>query len=185
MAIHAKLKLVFGHKFEYFMADRLDQDIYLQLKTIANKLMAHERQGHTLSPTDLVHEAYLKVKAPEHTTRDSRHFLFLLARQMRRLLVDYGRYKAAKKRGGDQQRVLYTDALGIGQNSMTDFSVISAAIDQLEAMDERAAKAIDLYYFTNVSREKAAKILGISVPTLERDLRFAKAHISHHISEQG
>lgn len=166
------------------MNTELDQEIYQQLKIIANKLMSNERNNHTLSPTDLVHEAFVKIPLPEHPELDSDHYVFILARQMRRLLVDYGRQNSAQKRGGSQQKVMYTDALGIHGDKMTDFSVISEAIDDLEAMDKRAAQAIDLFYFTSIDKVKTAEILKISVPTLERDLRFAKAHISHYLSEQ-
>ena len=162
---------------------KFDEIIYHKLKSIANKLMSKERMNHTLSPTDLVHEAYLKLSKSDSEDIDPNQYLFILARQMRRLLVDYGRLKATKKHGGDQNRILYTDALGINQNQMTDFSIISEAIDELELMNERCALAIDLYYFTTISREETAKALNISMPTLERDLRFAKAHISQFIDE--
>ncbi len=165
------------------MGSKLDQDIYQELKVIAKKLMAQERNNHTLSPTDLVHEAYMKFDLSGNETEDDQHYVFVLARQMRRLLVDYGRQKTALKRGGNRQRVVYTDALGIHNNSMTDFSVISDAIEDLNQMDERAAQAIDLYYFTKINREKTAAMLNISVATLERDLRYAKAHISQYLSE--
>ncbi len=161
----------------------LNQEIYQQLKSIANKLMQAERQGHTLSPTDLVHEAYLKINLPDDSSIKGQQYLFVLARQMRRLLVDYGRRNSALKRGGERQRVVYTDALGINDNSITNFQVISDAIDGLESLDERAAKAIDLLYFTQVKKHQAADILNISVATLERDLRFAKAHICNYLSE--
>ena len=166
------------------MNTELDQEIYQQLKLIANKLMSKERNNHTLSPTDLVHEAFVKIQLPEAAINDSNHYVFILARQMRRLLVDYGRQKKADKRGNGHHNVMYTDALGIHNNSFLDFSVISAAIDDLNHLDERAAQAIDLFYFTNVSKEKAAQLLNISIPTLDRDLRFAKAQISHYISSQ-
>ena len=78
---------------------------------------------------------------------------------------------------------MYTDALGIHDNAITDFSLISDAIENLEQLDLRAAQAIDLFYFTNVDKVKAAQVMDISVATLERDLRFAKAHISHFINE--
>ena len=166
------------------MTNKLNEDIYQKLKVIAKKLMSQERKSHTLSPTDLVHEAFMKFDLSGDKTADDQHYIFILARQMRRLLVDYGRQKTALKRGGIQQRVMYTDALGI-HNNITDFSIISDAIEDLNNLDERAAQAIDLFYFTKISKEKAASMLHISVPTLERDLRFAKAHISHYLSEQG
>lgn len=164
------------------MNSHLDLEIYDQLKVIAKKLMSQERDNHTLSPTDLVHEAYLKLNPSKDISSEDGHYLFILARQMRRLLVDYGRQHNAKKRGGDQNKVLYTDALGISDNNIADFSLISEAIDDLERMDKRAAQAIDLFYFTNIDKQKAADILEISVATLERDIRFAKAQITHYLS---
>ncbi len=165
------------------MGINLNQDIYQQLKRIANKLMQSERQGHTLSPTDLVHEAFLKINLPKQDQLNDQQCIFILARQMRRLLVDYGRHKAALKRGGDRKRVVYTDALGINNNTVTDFVIINDAIENLQQVDERAAKAIDLFYFTNINKSEAANMLDVSVATLERDLRFAKAHISHFIEQ--
>lgn len=166
------------------MNNQLDLEIYNQLKVIANKLMSQERDNHTLSPTDLVHEAYLRVKPVIEKKSENNQYVFILARQMRRLLVDYGRQHQAKKRGGKQDKVVYTDSLGINDNIMTDFSIISEAIDDLEKIDKRAAKAIDLFYFTNIDRQKAANILNISIPTLERDIRFAKAQITLYLSNQ-
>lgn len=166
---------------------KFDEIIYHKLKSIANKLMSKERANHTLSPTDLVHEAYLKISnselKAESNNIEKSQYLFILARQMRRLLVDYGRNKSSLKKGGDYNKILYTDSLGINKNQMTDFSIISQAIDELELINERCAQAIDLYYFTGITREETAKTLNVSIPTLERDLRFAKAHITQHIDE--
>jgi len=165
------------------MQEKLNQEIYNQLKAIATKLMQCERNGHTLSPTDLVHEAFLKIGEVLPEANEHDYSLFILARQMRRLLVDYGRQKSALKRGGKQQRIMYTDALGIGQDSNPDFNLINDAIENLKLIDERAAQAIDLYYFTDINRKKAAALLNVSIPTLERDLRFAKANISQYLSQ--
>jgi RNA polymerase sigma-70 factor (ECF subfamily) len=166
-----------------------DEIIYNKLKTIANKLMSKERLNHTLSPTDLVHEAYLKISnadidaESEPDSIEESQYFFVLARQMRRLLVDYGRHKSSLKKGSEYNNILYTDSLGINQNQMTDFSIISQAIDELDLINERCAQAIDLYYFTGITREETAKTLNVSIPTLERDLRFAKAHITQYIDE--
>ena len=165
------------------MGQKLDQQIYSELKRIANKLMSKERDNHTLSPTDLVHEAYARL--PSGDDYDHASYIFVLARQMRHLLVDYGRKKSSIKGGGQQQRVLYTDALGIHNEAMIDFSLIHDAIETLGQLDARAAQAIDLYYFTQISRQETADLLKVSIPTLERDLRFAKAHINHYLKAHG
>ena len=160
-----------------------DEDIYQELKKLANKLMSKERLNHTLSPTDLVHEAYAVLLKSESEKIHHEQYFFILARQMRRLLVNYGRYKSSVKHGGKQRQVLYTDALGINNNQVLDFSLVSESIDELELINKRCAKAIDLCYFTAIDRDEIAKILDISLPTLERDLRFAKAFISQFIDD--
>ena len=165
------------------MNSKLNQEIYRQLKVVAKKLMSNERNDHTLSPTDLVHEAFLKMEQYQGSNVKEDNYFFVLARQMRRLLVDYGRSKAALKRGANKGRVMYTDALGIANNSTVDFSIINDAIEDLKNLDDRASKAIDLYYFTKINRDQTAELLNISIPTLERDLRFAKAHISQYLSQ--
>lgn len=163
--------------------NNIDEEIYQKLRVIANKLMQQERANHTLSPTDLVHEAYLKLSCSDFVKKDNKNYLFILARQMRRLLVDYGRYKSATKHGAELKKVMYTDALGINHNEKIDFSIISDAIDELETISNRCAHIIELYYFTGVSRDKTAEILNISMSTLARDIHFAKAFIGNYINE--
>jgi len=161
----------------------LDSVIYAELKIIANKLMSRERANHTLSPTDLVHEAYLKLSKSGSDKIVDNSYLFILARQMRRLLVDYGRHKSAIRHGSGLNKVLYTDALGISNNEKIDFSLVSDAIDELQSISERSARIIELYYFTGMSREKTAKTLDVSMSTLARDIHFSKAFIGNYIDE--
>ena len=163
--------------------NNLDEKIYQELKVIANKLMRHERINHTLSPTDLVHEAFLKISQSKLVDSNEGHYLFVLARQMRRLLVNYGRQRSALKRGSNQKFVLYTDSLGINNNQFVDFNLISQAIDELVTINPRCAKVIELYYFTGITRVKVAETLKVSIPTLERDTRFAKAYINNYLDE--
>lgn len=163
--------------------NQLDEDIYLKLKTIANKLMRQERQGHTLSPTDLVHEAYLKLSHSKLDDSKNNAYLFILARQMRRLLIDYGRQKATMKHGAKLNRVNFTEGLEIAGFEVLDFAAINQAIDELELVSERCAKIIELLYFTGISREKTAEISEISMATLAREVRFAKAFIADFINE--
>lgn len=162
---------------------QLDEEIYNQLKVIANQLMIQERRGHTLSPTDLVHEAYLKISDSEIAKEDDQTYLFILARQMRRLLVDYGRRKSTVKHGGNLNQVIFTEGLTVANNQILDFALISAAIDELETVSERSAKIIELYYFTGISREKTADTLNISLSTLAREIHFAKAYIGDFLEQ--
>lgn len=163
--------------------NQLDENIYQKLKIIANKLMLQEHQGHTLSPTDLVHEAYLQLSDNKTDDYSDNAYLFILARQMRRLLIDYGRRKTTVKHGGNVQRVIFTEGLQIASKEVLDFEEISNAIDDLETVSERSAKIIELLYFTGISREKTAEILNISMSTLAREVRFAKAYIGDFLND--
>ncbi|MCB1586542.1 MAG: sigma-70 family RNA polymerase sigma factor [Xanthomonadales bacterium] len=161
----------------------IDEEIYGKLKDIANKLMQQERQGHTLSPTDLVHEAYMKISGKDFQGLEDNQYFFILARQMRRLLIDYGRRKSSVKHGSDMQKVIYTDALNIVNDTAINFEIISNAIDELAEINSRSAKIIELCYFTGVSQEKVKEILNISKATLARDIHFAKAFIGDYINQ--
>ena len=166
-------------------SSNLDDKIYQELKVIANKLMRHERVNHTLSPTDLVHEAFLKFSNPKDKLYNEKHYIFVFARQMRRLLVDHGRSKSAVKNGSQFNKVLYTDALGICNGEKIDFELISKAIDELDRVSHRCAQIIELYYFTGVSREQTANTFDVSLSTLARDIHFAKAFIGDYLDEHG
>ena len=162
----------------------LDDSIYQQLKTMANKLMHKERQNHTLSPTDLVHEAYVKLSDSDLSFANQKHYFRTLARQMRRVLIDYARNKSRQKNQGKINNVIYTDSLGLVDNSI-DFSHISDAIDELELMDERSAESVDLVYFAALPQTQAAEYLSISLATLERNLKFGRAFIHEYIHDLG
>ena len=163
--------------------NNLDQKTYKELKVIANKLMRHERANHTLSPTDLVHEAFLKFSKTNINLYKEKHYIFVFARQMRRLLVDYGRYKSAVKNGAQLNKILYTDALGINHGEKIDFELISQAIDSLDNVSHRCAQIIELYYFTGISREETAETFDISLSTLAREIHFSKAFIGNYLEE--
>jgi RNA polymerase sigma factor (TIGR02999 family) len=160
----------------------LDEQIYQKLRGIASQLMRQERQGHTLSATDLVHEAYVKLSESDVNT-DNPGYIFVLARQMRRLLVDYGRRKSAVKHGAQMNQVHFTEGLQIAGHNVIDFTAISEAIDELESVSGRSAKIIELYYFIGIPREKIAGLLEISMSTYAREVHFAKAFIGDYLSQ--
>ncbi len=161
----------------------LNQVIYQQLRNLAHALMVKERNNHTLSPTDLVHEAFLKISGSELSVNDEKHYFRTLAKQMRLVLIDYGRAKQSHKNNDGKLAVNYTDSLGL-MDASPDFSQLNSAIDGLNQFDERSAQAIDLIYFANVPQIKAAKFLDISIATLERDIKFGRAFINKYIHEQ-
>jgi len=161
----------------------LNKVIYQQLRKLAHSLMVKERNNHTLSPTDLVHEAFLKISDSKLSVNNEKHYFRTLAKQMRLVLIDYGRSKQSAKNNAGKAAVNYTDSLGLMDVS-PDFSQLSSAIDDLNQFDERSAEAIDLVYFANLPQIKAAKYLNISITTLERDIKFGRAFINKYINEQ-
>lgn len=161
----------------------LDEQLYRQLRQLANTLMVKERAGHTLSPTDLVHNAYLKLSAYEGQFEDKKHYYRTLAQQMRRLLIDYGRYKGAAKKHGAVQALYYTDSLGVSTEPM-DMQVLMKAVDALADMDSRSHDITQLVYFAAVPIKEVADIMDLSVATVERDLKFGRAFINDFIYEQ-
>jgi len=162
----------------------LDEVIYLQLKAMANKLMVKERRNHTLSPTDLVHEAFVKLSDCDASFSDQKHYFRTLARQMRRVLIDYGKKYSRLKNKNKVNNMAYTDSLGL-VDSTVDFTYISDAIEDLESMDELSAEAIDLVYFAALPQAQAAEHLNVSLATLERNLKFGRAYVNEYIHNLG
>jgi RNA polymerase sigma factor, sigma-70 family len=160
----------------------LDEKLYQQLRQLANSLMVKERAGHTLSPTDLVHNAYLKLSVYEGDYTDKKHYYRTLAQQMRRLLIDYGRYKGAAKKEGSVQALNYTDSLGVSAEAINMQSLINA-IDELADLDQRSYEITQMVYFAAVPINEVAEMMAISKATVERDLKFGRAFISEFISD--
>lgn len=160
----------------------LDDKLYQQLRQLANVMMVKERAGHTLSPTDLVHNAYLKLSVYEGEYTDKKHYYRTLAQQMRRLLIDYGRSKGTAKKAGSVQAMHYTDSLGVSAEPI-DLEVLIQAVDALADMDKRSYEIIQLVYFAAVPNKEVADMMSVSVATVERDLQFGRAFIHDFIAE--
>ncbi len=163
-------------------SDQLDDDIYRQLKALARSMMASERDNHTLSATDLVHEAFVKLSVADLSFNDQKHHYHTFARQMRRVLVNHSHHKNAQKNQG--VAIHFTDSLGLADNGLADFSTINQAIDHLESMDSRSARCIELFYFTALNQVQAAAYMDLSLATFERDLKFGRV-IIHQFLDQG
>ncbi len=161
---------------------RIEESVYQQLRILAHNLMKKERSGHTISPTDLVHDAYLKMSNYDLGFTDEKHHFRTLARQMRRLLVDYARHKNSQKQQGALNQVTLTDSLGLMQSQEPDFIHISEAIDALKAIDERSAQVVEWVYFTGLDQQKVAELLAVSLSTVQRDLQFGRAFVSDHVT---
>jgi RNA polymerase sigma factor (TIGR02999 family) len=160
--------------------------VYQELRRLAAHKMAGEAPGHTLQPTALVHEAYLRLVGPSQSEQwDGRgHFFAAAAEAMRRILVDRAREKRALKRGGDLKRV---DLDGIELASpMPDDELLALdeALDRLATVDTRAAEMVKLCFFVGLTQEEAARELGVSLATAERIWAFARAWLLREVRKE-
>ena len=147
-----------------------------ELHRIAKRCMAGERAGHSLQATALVNEAYLRlIDAQQVKWQDRAHFLAMSARLMRRILVDWARSKQYQKRGGGALRVTFDEALPVGDERGEDLVALDEALQELATFDERKSKVIELRFFGGLSVEETASVLNVSVDTVMRDWKLAKA----------
>lgn len=163
--------------------DRLMPIVHDELRRIARHLMAHERAGHTLQPTALVHEAFLRlIDVREVAWQNRVHFLAMAARMMRRVLVEAARARrAAKRRGGE--RAFEVDADGLpAVEPGRDLAALDDALEALAAFDERKSRVVELRFFAGLSVEETAEALGVSADTVTRDWKFAKAWLLREIA---
>jgi RNA polymerase sigma-70 factor (ECF subfamily) len=149
--------------------------VYKELQRLAAHFMRHERQGHTLQTTALVHEAYIRLCGAEAIDWQNRaHFFAVVAQQVRRVLVDHARTTHAEKRGGGLKKVSFAD-IDLGQvDRGEDLIALDQALQRLAQMDARAAKVVELRYFGGLTEREAAEALEVSVATLKRDWEFAR-----------
>jgi len=160
--------------------DALTPLVYRELRQIAASYLRKERPGHTLQPTALVHEAYLRLvdhSSPNWQNRS--HFYGVAARLMRQILVDHARRKGAAKRAGVQ--VPLDQAVSFEPNRSRELIALDAGLTALEKIDPRKCKAVELYYFGGLSTEEIAQTLDVSAMTVRRDLRVAKAWLQHEM----
>jgi RNA polymerase sigma factor (TIGR02999 family) len=151
--------------------------IYTELKKLAGSYLRKERGNHTLQPTALVHEAYMKLIDQRQIKWQNRaHFLGIAAQVMRRILLDYARKKKAEKRGGADDNVALEENLIIIQGEKSaELLALDEALENLAKMDEMKAKIVELRYFGGLSVEETAEVLGVSEITVKRHWRMAKA----------
>ncbi len=167
-------------------ADELLPLVYEELRKLATMRMARETPGHTLQPTALVHEAWLRLVGNKKTQWDGRaHFFGAAAEAMRRILVDRARRKNAIRHGAGQQRVDLQDANLAAPDDNEQLLAVNDALEKLAAQDKAKAELVKLRYFTGMTLEEAARILGISEPTAKRQWAFAKAWLHREINNLG
>jgi RNA polymerase sigma factor (TIGR02999 family) len=161
------------------------EQVYDQLRRIAQVRMNEERQDHTLQATALVHEAYAKLLGDADISWQSRaHFFNAAAQAMRRILIDHARTKNAVKRGGDQQRVPISLVDLAEHHDPSDILALEEAMRTLEAEDERAAQIVSLRFYAGLSVERTALALGVSERTVIREWTFARARLFELLAGQ-
>ena len=158
-------------------ADRLIPLVYPDLKRLAQRYMRRERADHTLQPTALVNEAYLRlVGGSEVDWKNRAHFFGVAAQLMRRILVDHARERHAAKRGGPgQQKISLDGALCYNYEDPDELLAVDEALDRLSAFDPRQARIVELRFFVGLSIEEAAEVLGFSSRTIKREWDIARA----------
>ena len=164
--------------------DLLIPIVYSELHRIANRYLKQERSDHTLQPTGLIHEAYLRLLGQSMPDWKGRtHFFGVASHVMRQILVDYARKHRASKRGGNVQKVSIDEALIVSQNDLEKFITLDDALKQLATFDDRKCRVLEMRYFGGLSVEETAEALGISVATVGRDLRMAEAWLRRELQK--
>jgi RNA polymerase sigma factor (TIGR02999 family) len=162
--------------------ERLVPLVYGELRKIAARVLRGERDGHTLQPTALVHEAYLRMCDQKDVQwQNKAHFLGCAAQVMRHILVDSARAHRAGKRGGGAARVTLDDALGVAAARPLDVVALDDALSALAALDARQARVVELRYFGGLSIEETAEVLGVSPATVSNDWAIARTWLRREL----
>lgn len=156
--------------------DRHFGELYAQLRAAAARYLRSERQGHTLRPTALVHEAYLRLSDHRGEWESHEHFLAAAASAMRRILVDHARRRCTARRGHGARPVTLTVSSGAATPPLTvDVLALHQALIALASEDARAAKVVELRFFGGLTNDEAGRVLAVSPASVKRDWAFAKA----------
>jgi len=175
--------LVDWRKGDLAALERLVPLVHQELRRVARRHMAHERAGHTLQATALVNEAYVRLIDIRHVNwQDRAHFFAMSSRLMRRILVDFARAKGYQKRGGDAQKVSLDEALLVSREPARELIALDAALTALAAFDARKAQVVEMRFFGGLSVEETAEALKVSVDTVMRDWKLAKAWLLRELS---
>lgn len=164
-------------------ADRLLEITYAELRRLAAHFLTQERADHTLQPTALVHEAWVRLADQQRVEwRGRSHFLSIAAQAMRRILVDHARGKKADKRGRAWQRVeLDAELAGASGQGAQDFVAIDEALQRLSALAPQQARIVELRFFGGLEMAEVAQFLGMPLRTAEREWRFARVWLENQL----
>jgi RNA polymerase sigma factor (TIGR02999 family) len=158
--------------------DQLLPLVYDELRRLAEGLMLRERASHTLQPTALVHEVYMKLVDQTRARWDNRaHFFAVAAQAIRRILVDHARTHRRLKRGGEQTTLALDEGVVGSYQKTVDLIALDEALDDLARHSSQQARIVELRFFSGLTIEETAAVLGISTATVERDWRYARARL--------
>jgi len=162
--------------------DEVAELVYEELHRIASREMRHEREGHTLQTTALVHEAYMRLAGSQSLEIQNRgHFFAVASRQMRRILVDHARSSGAQRRGGYAIK-MDLDKLQIAAAERSiDVILLDESLRELERLEPRAAKVVELRYFGGCTDKEVVEALGVSLATVRREWEFARSWLFDHM----
>jgi RNA polymerase sigma factor (TIGR02999 family) len=152
--------------------------VYGELRIIAASRVNRSGGALTLSPTELLHEVLIKVMPAPMDWADRTHFYASMSLAIRSVLVDHARARVTEKRGGGRVRVTFTDVIAGEESLVADLLALEESLVQLEQHDPRCGQVMHLTYFGGFSQEEVASLLNISIPTVARDLRFARAWLA-------
>ncbi len=164
--------------------DELMPLVYKNLHRIARQQLGRERPGHTLNATALVHEAYLRLVDQNRVNWQNRaHFFAIAAQSMRRILINYAHERKAQKRGGDQVIVTFVEESVPRETRAEELIALDEALTRLSGMSERQGKVVEYWFFGGLTHEEIAEVLGVSLPTVRRDWRFARAWLIRELKQ--
>lgn len=165
--------------------DQLVPMVYDHLRRVAHHRLRDEDASPSLNTTGLVHEAYIKlIDLRRARFRDRAHFLAMASRVMRRLLIDHARARRAARRGGGVAAAELTDALAISDSQADALTDLDDALQRLEQVDPRQSEILEQRFFGGLSLEETAEAVGVSLATVKRELRFARAWLAAELSSE-
>ena len=164
--------------------DELMPVVYQQLKLLAHRHLRHERTGHTLSTTALVHEAYLKLVDVDRVDwHDRTHFFAMASRAMRRILIDTARTRKRKKRGSGLAHIPLDDAFHVAEAKPEDLLALDEALTRLETVNQRQCRVVEYRFFGGMSVKETAEALGVSVASVKRDWAICRAWLNQELAD--
>jgi RNA polymerase sigma factor (TIGR02999 family) len=158
--------------------------VYAELRRLARRYLHGERTGHTLQPTALVHEAWMRLNVDSRQLRNRAHFFAIAAHLMRQVLVDHARARGAQKRFGGAVRV-ELDLSTPAEESPPELLAVDQALTALERLDARKARIVELRFFAGLSIDETAELLGVSAPLVVRETRLARAWLHRALTTSG